>query len=144
MIHALHEYGYYKLSPEQQDALIESGWHPGPNGGCGRRIKNGHCGMDGVCPSCWSERQFKDRVRPLLDALRYYAEGRIWDNGEIAREALGISEGKTPDPDWIASEAARLRRPGGVLPEDDPNEGLSEEFESGIMDDIARDRHSGQ
>lgn len=27
-------------------------------------------------------------VEPLREALTYYAEGRIWDNGEIAREAL--------------------------------------------------------
>ena len=28
----------------------------------------------------------RDRLKKMLT---YYAEGRIWDNGEIAREALG-------------------------------------------------------
>lgn len=70
LTHALHEHGWRGLSPEQQDALIASGWHPGPNGGCGKRIKGGYCGTDGVCMRCWDERQFEKRVGGLVDRLR--------------------------------------------------------------------------
>lgn len=34
---------------------------------------------------------WNERILRLETALRYYAEGRIWDHGEIAREALGDS-----------------------------------------------------
>jgi len=56
---ALRDAGWFNLSGEQQDALIEEGWHPGPDGGCGRRIGRyrwGYCGTDGLCPACWADR----------------------------------------------------------------------------------------
>ena len=52
----LREHGWFGLSGEQQDAVIEAGWHPGPLGGCGRRVKGGVCGSKGLCPACWADR----------------------------------------------------------------------------------------
>lgn len=57
----LHNVGWFALSGDEQDALIEEGYHPSPNGGCGRRVQYidktiGYCGTNGYCPACWADR----------------------------------------------------------------------------------------
>ena len=66
---ALAEHGWFALSEEVQMALIEDGFHPGPMGGCGRRIKGGTCGMHGYCIRCWSDRRAEDEARAARERL---------------------------------------------------------------------------
>ncbi len=95
LTHALHEHGWHDLSPEQQDDLIASGWHPGPHGGCSRRIKTGFCGTNGLCPRCWSIQKAEDAYVALSTALTKIESGRITNHdiewaGQV-RSALSMT-----------------------------------------------------
>lgn len=94
---ALHEHGWHSLSGEQQDELIASGWHPGPNGGCGRRIgrlQQSYCGVKGLCPRCWSETKGGDARIALETALCKIESGRITGHDKqwarLIRETLAL------------------------------------------------------
>ena len=92
---SLHDVGWFGLSGEMQDALIEAGYHPGPKGGCSRRIGNilrtgvGYCGTDGYCPACWADRNPRlpqaDRQRPDGSWRPANPEPPTWDGMSIAQ-----------------------------------------------------------